>query len=425
MCGRYPRSRERARRRMPSPRPAVTRARDERVVAATGRRGNDEQRKGHDTRRHHQGYLPEHSKGPRNVRPLPAPTPAPPAPLRATSAGCRARSPARGRTWPPRPGGARHAPPGAARRSGPTSPKHASGAAPRRAATPRAALATASATARSAPGSSTRTPPATLTNTSALPTPTPAWRAEHREHEREAVAVDPVDHPPRRHELRRRHERLDLDQQRPRALHRGEHDAARRPRRLPHEARRGVEPPRPGRRSASRTRRPRWSSRSGSSARAACGRCARARPRTAARSRRGARARAGPRARPPWSRGRRAARRSPRAFASRVIRSGDLAHLADRARRAGQLAPRAASAPSRSRRPRAARPRASPAPRRGRSRPAPGPRSAAPRQPLGAQPDLRRRLLARDVERAPAGAGEVAERHRRSASTCRSRASRR
>ena len=45
-----------------------------------------------------------------------------------------------------------------------------------RAATPRAALATARATARSAPGSSTRTPPATLTKTSALPTPTPAWR---------------------------------------------------------------------------------------------------------------------------------------------------------------------------------------------------------------------------------------------------------
>ena len=34
------------------------------------------------------------------------------------------------------------------------------------------------------------------------------------------------------------------------------------------------------------------------------------------------------------------------------------------------------------------------------------------RQPLGAQPDLRGRLLARDIERAPAGALEVAERHR-------------
>ena len=35
------------------------------------------------------------------------------------------------------------------------------------------------------------------------------------------------------------------------------------------------------------------------------------------------------------------------------------------------------------------------------------------REPLGAQADLRRRLLARDVERPPAGALQVAERHRR------------
>ena len=40
----------------------------------------------------------------------------------------------------------------------------------------RAAEATASATARSDPGSSTRTPPTTLTNTSAVPSPIPAWR---------------------------------------------------------------------------------------------------------------------------------------------------------------------------------------------------------------------------------------------------------
>ena len=36
---------------------------------------------------------------------------------------------------------------------------------------------------------------------------------------------------------------------------------------------------------------------------------------------------------------------------------------------------------------------------------------ASRRQPLGAQADLRRGLLAGDVERAPAGGGEVAERH--------------
>ena len=41
------------------------------------------------------------------------------------------------------------------------------------------------------------------------------------------------------------------------------------------------------------------------------------------------------------------------------------------------------------------------------------PAARARPQPLGAQPDLRRRLLAGDVERAPPGAGEVAERHRR------------
>ena len=58
--------------------------------------------------------------------------------------------------------------------------------------TPRTALATASATARSAPGSSTRTPPATLTNTSARARADARVAAEHGEHERQPVAVDPV-----------------------------------------------------------------------------------------------------------------------------------------------------------------------------------------------------------------------------------------
>src|SRR5215211_7391519 len=39
--------------------------------------------------------------------------------------------------------------------------------------------------------------------------------AEHGEHERQAVAVEPRAYAPRRHELARRDERLDLDQQRP------------------------------------------------------------------------------------------------------------------------------------------------------------------------------------------------------------------
>ena len=46
-------------------------------------------------------------------------------------------------------------------------------------------------------------------------------------------------------------------------------------------------------------------------------------------------------------------------------------------------------------------------------------------QPLGAQPDLRRRLLAGDVQRPPAGALRGCRAPSRSASTCRCRASRR
>ena len=163
----------------------------------------------------------------------------------------------------------------------PISPKAASGRLP---AAERDALArreaTASAMARSAPGSSTRTPPATETKTSARAERDAGVAGQHREHQREPVAVDAVGHPARRHQLGRRHERLDLDQQRPRALHRAEHHRARArgwPRRR--TARRRP-PPRPAPRRASRRRPPRWSSRSGSSARAACGRCARARPRS-------------------------------------------------------------------------------------------------------------------------------------------------
>src|SRR5271166_1823040 len=125
-----------------------------------------------------------------------------------------------------------------------------------------------------------------------------AVTSQDREHQRKAVAVEPRDDPARLLELGRRDQRLDLHQQRPRAP-RCRASGWPRPRSAP----RRRAPPR-GRPGASRTGPPRWSSRSGSSARAARGRGARARPRTAARSRRGAQARAGPRARRPWSRGR-------------------------------------------------------------------------------------------------------------------------
>ena len=53
---------------------------------------------------------------------------------------------------------------------------------------------------------------------------------EHGEHHREPVAVDARRGAARRHDLGRRDERLDLDEQRPGALHRAEHARARRPR---------------------------------------------------------------------------------------------------------------------------------------------------------------------------------------------------
>ena len=77
--------------------------------------------------------------------------------------------------------------------------------------------------------------------------PDAAVAAEDREHQREAVAIDPVGDPARRHQLARRDERLHLHQQRPRALHRGEHDAAGRAGGLAHERPRRPRP-RPGRR---------------------------------------------------------------------------------------------------------------------------------------------------------------------------------
>src|ERR1700704_4301001 len=95
----------------------------------------------------------------------------------------------------------------------PTSPKQASGEGS--VAVPRAALATASATARSAPGSATATPPTAVTKTA------PGGQPEPR-----PVAVDAVPRPARGHDLALGDERLDLDQERARALHRREDDRA-------------------------------------------------------------------------------------------------------------------------------------------------------------------------------------------------------
>ncbi len=62
---------------------------------------------------------------------------------------------------------------------------------------------------------------------SLLPERRAAVARQHGQHEREPVAVDAVGHPPRRDELARRHERLNLDEQRARALHRAQHHRAR------------------------------------------------------------------------------------------------------------------------------------------------------------------------------------------------------
>ena len=85
--------------------------------------------------------------------------------------------------------------------------------------------------------------------------------------------------------------------------------------------------------------------------------------------------------------------RGARALGHRHDPRGDLAHLPDAPGRAAELAARAASGPSRSRRPRAARPRAWRARRRGRSRPARA-RRAPRRRP--ASRSRRRRICAAD-----------------------------
>ena len=201
------------------------------------------------------------------------------------------------------------------------------------------ALATASATARSQPGSSTRTPPTTLTNTSAAaradaarggrgpPARAPGGCGRGRRRPaaaaraptarpapapRRAAAASPPSPPARR--------------SRARAW----------PRRRSAPRRRA---PRPGRPGASRTRpaslvEPKrfFSARS-----VAVGALALALELQHAVDEVLEHARARP-ARPPWSRGRRGSPRCRAPWPARMISPGDLAHLADRAGRAGQLA---------------------------------------------------------------------------------------
>ena len=299
----------------------------------------------------------------------------------------------------------------------PSSPKHALGAGggPLMG-TPRLALATASATARSHPGSSTRTPPTTFTNTSAPPVRTLAVTAEDREHQRQPVAVEPRDDPARLLELGRRHQRLNLYQQRPRPLHRREHDAAGGPRGLGDEPRRGVqhldqpalahlEQARLVGRSEAVLERPQLAI----GALALALELQHAVHEVLEHARTGERAVLGD---VPHEDHRHPARlgqlHDPRRH---------LAHLPDRARRTGAARRRAASAPSRSRTPAA---RLRPSSSRTTSRSvsartgtcsAGSSGTAGQYEPLGAQPHLLRGLLAADVQRAVAGLLQVSEHH--------------
>ena len=91
----------------------------------------------------------------------------------------------------------------------------------------RAAEAIASATARSAPGSSMRTPPATLTKTSACPSGIPAWRASTATIIASRFGSTPVATRLRHRQVGLRDERLDLEQDRPRPLERARDGRAR------------------------------------------------------------------------------------------------------------------------------------------------------------------------------------------------------
>ncbi len=70
------------------------------------------------------------------------------------------------------------------------------------------------------PGSSMRTPPATFTNTSAWPSASPAWRERTATIIASRFGIDAGADPARHGQVGLRHERLDLEQKRPRALER-------------------------------------------------------------------------------------------------------------------------------------------------------------------------------------------------------------
>ena len=138
---------------------------------------------------------------------------------------------------------------------------------------PATADASARARARSAAGSVTRMPPTAEAKTSVRAERHPGALLEHGQQQRQPAGVHPLGRTParRRPTAVRRRQGLDLDQQRPLALHGGQHGAARRSRAGGRRAAAGRgRSPRPGRRRPCRRgRAPRWG-RSGASWPAPC-----------------------------------------------------------------------------------------------------------------------------------------------------------
>ena len=236
----------------------------------------------------------------------------------------------------------------------------------------------------------------------------PGPPAEHGDQQRQPVGVDARGGPARRRRAARRDERLDLDQQRPRALEHRRDDAARRRARRGRRGTRGPgRRPRSARARPSRTRRPPRSTRSGSSSRAGGAGRRSGRPRPRARRRRGARASSGRRACRPSSRARRArpGRRRPSRAPSAAAPPRAPGRRCPAARRARRR-PRSARSPRRAgpggRRARA--PRCGPTPVSATTRIRSPRRSAGQPEPGGAQPDLGRGLLAGRVQDAPSAA---------------------
>ena len=172
--------------------------------------------------------------------PAPVPRPAPHAPRPRACPRRRAPCPGSAGTSRPRGRGTsarvnpsraasrsrRSSPPTA--RSSPSSPTSPMATVPVTTGRSRSDDARASASGRSRPGSLTERPPARFAYTSWLGQADPRPPAEDGDEQREPVGVDARGGAPRRGRGRRGDERLDLDEDRPRALqHRGD-DAARR-----------------------------------------------------------------------------------------------------------------------------------------------------------------------------------------------------